>query len=84
MNNRKALSDLIARYDEADNMMRITSGETLSYWEEKRTDAEEEISAIIDDNFRKVSRMTTPTPDPATLLALAARVIAYRIVAPAK
>lgn len=39
MNNRVILSGLIEQYDEADNMVRITSGETLSYWENKRSDA---------------------------------------------
>jgi hypothetical protein len=54
MNNRVILSGLIEQYDEADNMVRITSGETLSYWENKRSDAEEEIAAIIDDNYSKI------------------------------
>lgn len=33
---------------------RVTSGETLAHWEAERLDAEEEISAIIDDNYSKV------------------------------
>lgn len=54
MNNRKVLGELLIIYDKADNMIRITSGETLAYWEQKRTEAEEEISAIIDDNYSKI------------------------------
>lgn len=54
MNHRKLLSDLIEKFDEADEMARRTSGETLSYWEGVRRDSEDEICAIIDDNFSQI------------------------------
>lgn len=49
MNISKALSELLSAYDEATNMCRVTSGETLAYWVAKREEAEDGIRDIVDD-----------------------------------
>ena len=43
------LSDLLENLDDAQSMCRTTSGEALSYWEKVASDAEADISEIIDD-----------------------------------
>ena len=49
VDHKSAIIVALAKYDEADENKRVTSGETLSYWEKELADADEEISELIGD-----------------------------------
>jgi hypothetical protein len=44
-----SLIEALRKYDEADDMVRVTSGETLQFWQQQMDEAEEEITEMIDD-----------------------------------